>query len=192
MVDLFGLVVSSGHMQKVDVGAFPSNESEHALDRERPSIYKISVEEVLVVDSGVAVDVEDVHQVVVLTVDVSANGHFLLLSDGVIDQRRIARQSVSAKFNHLESVTLMQLFLIFEVLHQLDDPLRGHFFFLLQTEARVVGFNFDFPPVLVWFLDLRTSVLLVMEHHHTLVPDEILTLFLAVSQLLVNVLVLFS
>jgi hypothetical protein len=55
MIDLFGLMISSGHMQVLNIDAFPGDECEHALNRERASIDKIAIIEVLAFISWVAV-----------------------------------------------------------------------------------------------------------------------------------------
>ena len=81
MVDLLGFVVSSGEMQKVNIGTFPGNKSKHALNRKGPSIDKIAVEEILIFLCGVAVQFEDVVEIVVLTVDVTADGHLFFIFD---------------------------------------------------------------------------------------------------------------
>jgi hypothetical protein len=71
-------------VQEVFIGAFPGYEGEHALDREGASVYEIAIEEIFVVDSGVAVEFEDVEEVVVLPVDIAAHCNLLLIFNGVI------------------------------------------------------------------------------------------------------------
>lgn len=122
MVHLLGLMISSSHMQEVFIGALPSNEREHALDRERTSIYEISIEEVLVSNSWKSIEFEDVVEIVVLTMDISADGDFFIILDGVVDQRFVTAENVLALLDELKRETLVEGFLLLEALHQLDDP----------------------------------------------------------------------
>ena len=122
MVDLLGLVVASRHMQEVLISALPGNQRQHALDRERPSVHEISVEEVLVADCWIAVELEDVVEVVVLSVDVSTDGDLFLVLDGIIHERLVAGEDVLAFLDELESETLVERFLFLEAFHQLNHP----------------------------------------------------------------------
>ena len=55
MIDLFGLMVSSGHVQVLNIDAFPGDEGEHAFNRKRAPIDEIAVVEILVFLSWVAI-----------------------------------------------------------------------------------------------------------------------------------------
>lgn len=122
MIDLLCLVVSSGHMQEIFIGALPGYEGKHAFHRKRASVHEIAVEEVLVSDGWVSVEFEDVVEVVVLAVDVSTNGDLLIVFDRIVNQGLITGQNIFAFFDDLECETLVEGFLFLEAFHQLNHP----------------------------------------------------------------------
>jgi len=122
VVDLLGLMVSSGHVQKVDVGALPGNEGEDALHRERSPVDKITIEKILVIHGWGPVDLENVNQIKVLPVNVSAYSDLLLVSDVIIYQRLVGFESLPTDLDQLEGVPFVELLLLPKVLHQLKDP----------------------------------------------------------------------
>lgn len=121
-IHLLSLVVSSGHMQEILIGGLPGDQGEHALDGERASIDEVAVEQILVVDGGVAIDLEDVAEIVVLAVNIAANGDFFGVLNWVVDQRCVGVQDIFAFLNQLQSVSLVKWLLVFEVLHHFDHP----------------------------------------------------------------------
>jgi hypothetical protein len=84
VVDLFGLMVAPSEMQKLAISAFPGDQCQDALYRERASVYKIAIEEILVSEGWVAVDFEDVHEIVVLAMDISADCKLLLVLNFIV------------------------------------------------------------------------------------------------------------
>ena len=87
-------MISSSHMQKLFINAFPSNECEHTLDRERTSIYKITIEKIFIFVSRITIDFENIHQIVILAMDISAYCYFLLILDFVVNQGVIGKKNV--------------------------------------------------------------------------------------------------
>jgi hypothetical protein len=72
-------------MEEIFVGGFPGDEGEHALDREGASVYEIAIEEVFVIDCGVAVELKNVEQVIILSVDVTTHSDLFFVFDGVVN-----------------------------------------------------------------------------------------------------------
>lgn len=72
-------------MQEILIGALPGYQGKHAFHRKRTSVHEIAIEEVLVSDGWVTVEFEDVVEVVVLPVDVSADGDLLIILNRVVD-----------------------------------------------------------------------------------------------------------
>ena len=89
MVDLLGFMVSSGKMQKVNISTFPSNKSKHALNWKRTSINKITIEEIFIFLCGIAVQFEDIVEIVVLTMDITTDGHLFFIFNWEINKRFI-------------------------------------------------------------------------------------------------------
>ena len=85
MVDLFGLMISSGHMQEINVGALPGDEGEDAFNRKGSSIDIISIKKILVIDSWESVEFEDVEEVIVLSMDITTDSYMFLLINLIVN-----------------------------------------------------------------------------------------------------------
>lgn len=78
LVHVPAFVVASVHEEAVRVHELVDVEREDTLDRKRASVNEISVEEIRFLRGRFSVELEDVEQVVVLAVDVSADGEGLV------------------------------------------------------------------------------------------------------------------
>ena len=78
-INLLSLMVSSGKVQEIMVACLPCQESQHTFDRERPSIHEVTVEEVFIIYGWYSVHLEDVHEIVVLSMNVSADCDLLVV-----------------------------------------------------------------------------------------------------------------
>lgn len=89
MVYLLSLMISTSHMQKINIRTLPSNQSQYTLHRKRPSINKVPIEQIFIAYRRILVQSENIHQVVVLTVNVPTNRNLLLITNPILHQRFI-------------------------------------------------------------------------------------------------------
>ena len=115
-------MISSRHMQAVNIGALPSNEGKHALNRKGAPINEVTIEEILIVLRWISVQLVNIVQIVILAVYVPTYRYFLLVPNLVVHKGVITLQHLLTDVHDLQSKTFMQLFLIFEPLHQLHHP----------------------------------------------------------------------
>ena len=77
-------------MKDVFVHTFPSNESHNAFNRERSTVDKITIKKIFIVDIWISIDLKDIHDIVVLAMDISTNSYFFLILNFVLYKGIIA------------------------------------------------------------------------------------------------------
>lgn len=73
-------------MKVIFIYTLPSNQCHDAFDGERSSVDKVSVKQVLVIWARVLIELENVEQIVILSVDVTTNSEFLFILNCVVDK----------------------------------------------------------------------------------------------------------
>ena len=121
-VYLPGLMISSCHVKIIFVYTFPGNQGHNAFNRERPSVNKIAVKQVLVIWTRVAIQLKDVQHVIKLSMNITANCKLLLILNALINKRLIFFTYVLAFLYQLKSVSLVKTLLVFVVFHKLNNP----------------------------------------------------------------------
>ena len=91
-----------------------------------PPVHKVSVEEVGVVRRWDAVELEHVHEVVELAVDVAADGELVAVRDVDVDERGLRGEELLHVQQHLEGVAAVEALLVLVVLHQGLHELGGY------------------------------------------------------------------
>ena len=76
-VHVLALVVAARHEKVVGIQEFVAEQDENALDRERTAVHKVSVEQVGILFRRFTIQLENVHQVVILAMNISTDGKFL-------------------------------------------------------------------------------------------------------------------
>ena len=76
-VHVLALVVAARHEKVVGIQEFVAEQDENALDRERTAVHKVSVEQVGILFRRLTIQLENVHQVVILAMNISTDGKFL-------------------------------------------------------------------------------------------------------------------
>ena len=109
-------------MEVIFINTFPSNQCHDAFDGEGSSVDKVSVKKVLVIWAGVLIELENVEQVVILSVDVTTNCEFLLVFNCVVNKGWVFEADVFTLLNKLECVSFVEAFLVFVVFHQFYHP----------------------------------------------------------------------
>lgn len=137
LVQLLGLVVAAAHEKVLRVANFPGEHQHDDFDREGAAIDEITVENVWILLRGVPVQLENVHQVVVLAMDVAADRDFLQLVNRHLDKRVKRLENLRRLLNDHSGVLLVEHFSVALVLHERDDPFRGDILDRLQPRPRV-------------------------------------------------------
>jgi hypothetical protein len=73
-------------MEVIFINTFPSNQCHDAFDGEGSSVDKVSVKKVLVIWARALIELENVEQVVILSVDVTTNCEFLIVFNCVVNK----------------------------------------------------------------------------------------------------------
>lgn len=81
-------------MEVIRVQALVSQERQDDLARKTSSIHEISVKQVGIGRGRIAVQFENIEQVVVLAMNISADGHFALIRNCYVDQCWQLRQNL--------------------------------------------------------------------------------------------------
>ena len=110
-------MVSSAHEKVVWEADLPRQKSDNDLDGEGASIDEISVEQVWVLLRGGPVDLENVEQVVVLAVDIAADGDLFLIFPVNAHQRLVLFEYLLCFHNYHASILFVKHFSIFLPLH---------------------------------------------------------------------------
>ena len=110
-------MIATGHVEVLRVKQLPAEQSDDAFDGEGTSVYEISVEEVGISLTGVAVDLKDIHQVVVLPVNVSADIELVLIGNFDVDEGRLKIVIIFNFGDYLHEVLLVKEFVAFHLLH---------------------------------------------------------------------------
>lgn len=85
MIDLFSLVISSGHVQEVNIDTFPGYKSQHAFNREGASVHKVTIEEIFIFGGRDSIEFKNVDEIIVLTMNISTDCDLLLIFNFVAD-----------------------------------------------------------------------------------------------------------
>ena len=85
LIELLSLMVTSRHEEVLRVAYLPGKHRENDLTGKRASVDEVTVEEVRVLFRGVAVQLENIKQVVVLPVDVATNCYLLEVVERDVD-----------------------------------------------------------------------------------------------------------
>jgi len=83
------------------------------------------------------VKLENIHQVVVLTVDVSANGNLFQFFEGNVHKSLFFLEDLSCPLDYHGDVFFVELLLIAEVVHTVDNPFRSDIVCGVQLGANV-------------------------------------------------------
>lgn len=165
-VDLFCLMVASGHVQELFVHAFPSNQSHNALHWEWASVYEISIEQIFISLRGVSIKFENIQQIVILTMYIPANCNFFLIFNLIVDQWVITDKNILALLYQLQGKSFMQRFLSFVMFHQVNHPIGSNIAVLGDSRPIVLFLYCDLFPTFVWFLFDWPSFFVIMKHLH--------------------------
>lgn len=79
LIHVLGLMVSSTQVHGPGQSHFPHEQSQDALDRPASSVYKVSIKQIGVRLTGVAIQLVDVQQIIVLPMDISAHCNLLII-----------------------------------------------------------------------------------------------------------------
>ena len=74
-------MVTSGHVEMLGQCNFPGQQGQNDLNGEGTSINEVTVEEVRVLLTGHAINIENVEQIVELTMDVTTDGDLFKIVD---------------------------------------------------------------------------------------------------------------
>lgn len=119
------LVISTGHVQRVWIQEFETEENQNALYRERAAVDKVSVEEVHVYWRREPILGKDVHEIVVLTVNISANSEARAFGNANVNKRRLSFKVSFSLAKELICVLFMEFTLSFEKVEEIFDEIEG-------------------------------------------------------------------
>jgi len=74
-------MIASSHVNAVWIVDLPRNQSQHDLNRERPSINEITIEQIRILSTRDSIEFEDIQQIIILTMDITANCQLLITLD---------------------------------------------------------------------------------------------------------------
>mmetsp|Transcript_72881 Transcript_72881/g.226414 ORF Transcript_72881/g.226414 Transcript_72881/m.226414 type:complete len:237 (-) Transcript_72881:21-731(-) len=124
-VGLEHLVVPTIQVHRARVLQFEGEEHHDHLDGPRATVNKVAVEDKGLVRSGVPGELQDVHEVPILTMEVAHDGDVLARRDAHVVQGALRLQDVNDVQHHQEGVLLRQQDPLLLHGDEARDPLRG-------------------------------------------------------------------
>mmetsp|Transcript_63926 Transcript_63926/g.105507 ORF Transcript_63926/g.105507 Transcript_63926/m.105507 type:complete len:253 (-) Transcript_63926:488-1246(-) len=123
-VQIPALVVSSAHEEVVGQQDLPTQQHQNTLQTEGASVHEVAVEKVWILLTGKPIEVfKDIHQIIILPVDVSTNSNGLVIRHRNVHQRG-ERSECFPGFQHdFDGILLVKGFLFLQMAHQLQDEL---------------------------------------------------------------------
>mmetsp|Transcript_21442 Transcript_21442/g.35903 ORF Transcript_21442/g.35903 Transcript_21442/m.35903 type:complete len:282 (-) Transcript_21442:285-1130(-) len=179
------LVVAARHVDGCGAPHFDGEQGEDDFDTEGAAVHKVAVEQVGVVLGGHAVQLKDVHKVVVLPMDVTAHREVLVLRDSDVHESGGCLQNVFHLQQDLKRIPLVNVLLLLELLHHAFDEVKRHVSLVNPPEpwARVALLHHELAQV----EGLRGRDARGVRRANGLCESDLLNLRLALFQLLLRV-----
>jgi len=116
-------MVTTTHEEVLGVTNLPCEHHHNDFDREGTSVDEVTIEDVWVFFRRIAIQLKDVHQVVVLSMDVSTDRDFFQLIDSDINKSVIRLKDLSGFLNNHSCVLLVDNLAVSLPFHKCDTPL---------------------------------------------------------------------
>lgn len=143
LVQLLRLVVASAHEEVLGEADLPTQHEHDDLNGEGAAVNEVTVEKVGILLGGVSIDFENVHQVVILAVNVTAHRDFLQFVNRYVYQGVQGLENLRRLLNNHCRVLLMKCFTLSLPLHDRNTPLCSHIFDAVQSWASVAVLDKD-------------------------------------------------
>jgi hypothetical protein len=144
-IKILGFVIASAHEEVVGIEHLPSHQSHNHLHWETTSVDEVSIEKIRILFAWDSINLENIKEIVVLSVYVSADCNNFFVSYRDVYKGRLILENLSALFNEHTHEFFMQGLLLFLVLQKLLHPFRGDLVCrLLEFWTRVARFDNDF------------------------------------------------
>lgn len=121
-VQLFGLMVTTAHEEVLGEADFPWEHEHDDFDGEWATIDEVAIEDVRVLFWWISIKLENVHQIIVLAVNITTDCDLLQLVNRDLHQRVKWLENLRRLLNNHGRVLLVQDFPFTLVFHERDDP----------------------------------------------------------------------
>ena len=125
LIQISWFMIAPSHEEMARIQGLPGQQANDDFDGEGTSVNEISIEQIGVSLRGVAIDLEDIHQIVVLSVNITTDSDFLVLRHGDVHQAFIFFENFTTPQNNHICVFLVELFALTHSAHHFNDPVAG-------------------------------------------------------------------
>jgi hypothetical protein len=87
LIHVLRFVIASSHVNAVWIVDLPRNQCQHDLNGERTSIDEITIEQIRILSTRDSIEFEDIQQIIVLTMDITAYCQLLITDTRILKLR---------------------------------------------------------------------------------------------------------
>ena len=125
LIQISWFMVAPSHEEMTRIESFPSQQANDDFNWEGTPVNEISIEQVGISLGWITIDLEDIHQIIILSVNITADSYFLVLRYGNMHQAFLFFEDFTASEYNNVSIFLVKLLTLAQSAHHFNNPVTG-------------------------------------------------------------------